>query len=65
MASHTAQLEASGQGGEFLTVLCCGLPGLSSEQKQVKPFFVAPLHFLKCAKLQLYGYCSSAAQPLR
>lgn len=50
MASHTAQLQASGSR----------LPDLSSEQKQVKPFFVAPLHLLKCAKLQFYGYCGVA-----
>lgn len=60
MASHTAQLEASGQARQFSTVLCCRLPDLSSEQKQVKLFFVAPLHFLECAKLQLYGYCGTA-----
>ncbi len=60
MASHTAQLEASGQAQKFSTALCSCLPDLSAEQKQVKLFFVAPLHLLKCAKLQLYGYCDAA-----
>lgn len=60
MVSHTAQLGASGQAVKFSTVLSCQSPDLSSEQKQVTPFFAARLQSLRCAKLQLYGYCGSA-----
>lgn len=58
MGSHPVELEANGQAVKSSTVLCCWF--LSSAQKQVRPLFVARLHFLKCAKLQLYGYCSGA-----
>lgn len=46
MVPHTAQLEASGQTMQFLTILCCQQPDLSSEQKQLMSFCHAPLHFI-------------------